>query len=36
LAEKVDTVKPIILTVGVKNLSVPLALELVKFVTENL
>jgi len=36
LAEKVDTAKPIILTVGVKNLSVPLALELVKFVTENL
>ena len=36
LAEKIDTSKPIILAVGVKNLTVPLALDLVKFVTENL
>ena len=36
LAEKIETTKPIIFAVGVKNLTVPLALELVKFVTENL
>ena len=36
LAEKIDTYKPLILAVGVKNLTVPLALELVKFVTENI
>ena len=36
LAEKLNTDKTVILTVGVKNLTVPLALELVKFVSENL
>ena len=36
LAEKLNTDKTVILTVGVKNLTVPLALELVKFVSESL
>jgi len=36
LAEKLSTDKTVILTVGVKSLTVPLALELVKFVSENL
>ena len=36
VAEKIVMTKPIIFAVGVKNLTVPLALELVKFVTENL
>ena len=36
LAEKLGTDKTVILTVGVKSLTVPLALELVKFVSENL
>jgi len=36
LAEKIDTSKPVILAVGIKNLTVPLALELVKFVSQHL
>ena len=36
LAEKLDTDKTVILTVGVKNLTVPSALELAKFVSDNL
>jgi len=36
LAEKIDTSKPVILAVGIKNLTVPLALELVKFVGQHL
>ena len=36
LAEKLDTDKTVILTVGVKNLTVPSALELAKFVGDNL
>ena len=36
LAEKLGTDKTVILTVGVKNLTVPLALELAKFVSDNL
>ena len=36
LAEKIETTKPIIFAVGVKCLTVLLALEFVKFVTENL
>ena len=36
LAEKLNLSKPVILTVGVKNLTVPLALELVNFVSQHL
>jgi len=36
LAEKLNITKPLVISVGVKNLTVPLALELVKFVCDNI
>ena len=36
LAERLNIVKPLVISVGVKNFTVPLALELVKFISENI
>ena len=36
LAEKINITKPLVLSVGVKDLSVPLALEIVKFISEHI